>query len=105
MIELYCFSLDQGPCFAGFLEYSLTNALLVTFRHFRILNIALAKPVTTPPQEFSKVSLRRTTRKTALKSRMLGRLALSRGKHDFLRFFSLFGGEAYKCKSRQILTL
>lgn len=105
MIELYCFSLDQGPCFAGFLEYSLTNALLVTFRHFRILNIALAKPVTTPPQEFSKVSLRRTTRKTALKSRMLGRLALSRGKHDFLRFFSLFGGEAYKCKGRQILTL
>lgn len=105
MIELYCFSLDQGPCFAGFLEYSLTNALLVTFRHFRILNIALAKPVTTPCKNFLKVSLRRATRKTALKSRMLGRLALPRGKHAFLRFFSLFGGEAYKCKSRQILTL
>ena len=105
MIELYCFSLDQGPCFAGFLEYSLTNALLVTFRHFRILNIALAKPVTTPCKNFLKVSLRRATRKTALKSRMLGRLALSKGKHAFLRFFSLFGGEAYKCKSRQILTL
>ena len=54
MIELYCFSLDQGPCFAGFLEYSLTNALLVTFRHFRILNIALAKPVTTPPARIFK---------------------------------------------------
>ena len=106
MIELYCFSLDQGPCFAGFLEYSLTNALLSSnFPPLQETKHSFSKANNYPPQEFSKVSLRRTTRKTALKSRMLGRLALSRGNHDFLRFFSLFGGEAYKCKSRQILTL
>ena len=58
MIELYCFSLDQGPCFAGFLEYSLTNALLSSnFPPFQDTTmIALAKPITTPRKNFQRFS-------------------------------------------------
>lgn len=103
MTELYCFSLDQGPCFAGFLEYSLTNALLVTFRHFRILNIALAKPVTTPRKNFQRFPYVEQQEKRRSNSECWDALLCQEGNMTFWDFFHFLVGKLISVKADKYL--